>query len=604
MTAPLQDISMSPVALGQGFGLLHRGAGAGGVGVVLCSAWGIHELSSRKLLFRLATRLAIAGLPALRFDYPGTADAIGVPADGFSAWLRAATDAADALKASGGVGKVIFAGIGIGATVAMLAAAGRDDVAGLVLMAPVVGGRRYIREIALGAPVVEEALGLGPAQRPEGVSIGGIVMPPGVARDLKTLDLMSADAGKPVAALVVARPNQPQDADLAGRLHGLGWHVDRAPFDGYDEAMDNPTIAVMPDAVIEAATRWCRDIAMKEGGSTMPAPLANPVRVDVAGIIEEPLTFDRGLFGILTLPERRVGAALVVFVNSGYDHHAGWAYQWARAARSLAASGIPSLRFDMANIGDSAPKPDARDQVLYGNGQQADIVSALDMLAARGESRIVLVGRCSGAFAALHVAARDDRVATAVLINPLRMVWDPDEDVDVAIRVGPRSMADYRQRALSGRTFRRLIAGDIDIAGAARGLATQFTRRIVQRISPFLGPLSKTTRLRRQCHGMMENISRRGAGTRFVCSERDASLEQVAFYFGGDHRGLDRFDGASLTLVPDADHNMTPEPAHSTVVDVIRDSALRSSVTVRKNRNGSVDRSTEPLSGIIDSLRA
>ena len=604
MTDSLQTESMVPVALRQGFGLLHRGAQTTGVGVVLCSAWGIHELSSRKLLFRLATRLAMAGMPALRFDYPGTADAVASPADGFAAWLRAAKEAADGLKAAGGVDKIIFAGIGIGATIAMLSAAGRDDVAGLVLMAPVVGGRRYIREIALGAPVVEEALGLDPAQRPAGVSIGGIVMPPGVASDLKSLDLLSADAGKPGAALVIARPNHPQDADLAGHLSALGWHVDRAPFERYDEAVDNPTIAVMPDAVIETAARWCRDIAARDGGNAAPVARTKPVRTDAAGVVEEPLVFDRGLFGVLTQPERRAGAALVVFVNSGYDHHAGWAYQWARAARSLAASGIPSLRFDMANIGDSVSKPDGREQVLYGDGPQADIVSALDMLAARGESRIVLVGRCSGAFAAFHVAARDDRIATAVLINPLRMVWDPDEDVDVAIRVGPRSMADYRHRAMSGRIFRRLVAGDIDIAGAAKGLATQFARRIARHISPFLGPLSKTTRLRRQCHVMMENISRRGGRVLFVSSERDASLEQVAFYFGGNHRGLDRFEGASLTLVPDADHNMTPEPAHSTVVNVIRDSALRSSVTIRKNRSGSVDLSTEPLSGMTDGLRA
>jgi pimeloyl-ACP methyl ester carboxylesterase len=264
----------------------------------------------------------------------------------------------------------------------------------------------------------------------------------------------------------------------------------------------------------------------------------------------------------------------VIFLNSGYDHHSGWAYQWARAAQALAAEGISSLRFDMANIGDSVARTGAAEQVLYGEGQQADITAAIDMLAARGETSVVLVGRCSGAFAAFHAATKDARIVGTVVINPLRMVWDPDEDIEVAIRIGPRSMADYRQRVLSGKILKRLLAGDVHVLGAIKGLGTQFIRRIRQLVAPVMGSLSKTTRLRRQFRAMMETISGRGTAMRFVCSERDASLEQMAFYFGGDFRGLKRFPDASLTTVPNADHNMTPQAAHDIVVDVIRDTVL------------------------------
>ena len=74
---------------------------------------------------------------------------------------------------------------------------------------------------------------------------------------------------------------------------------------------------------------------------------------------------------------------------------------------------------------------------------------------------------------------------------------------------------------------------------------------------------------------MMAEISGRGAALHFVCSERDASLEQVAFQFGGDFGGLGRYPDASLTTVPDADHNMTPQHAHNAVLEVIRDSIHR-----------------------------
>lgn len=566
--------SMSPIALRHGFGLLHSGGGPARCGVVLCSPWGIDELSARKVLFRLATRLAAAGIPALRFDYPGTADAIDQPTDSFNTWIDTAADAAVRLKVALGLEKIVFAGIGLGATIAMLASGGVVEAEALVLAAPVLSGRRHLREVAVGAPVVEEGLGLDVSQRPEGVSIGGIVMPPAVASDLRTIDLLKADPGPRKPVLLVERPSQPQDAGLADHLAAQGWTVDRAIFEGYDVAMDNPTIAVMPESVIDAITKWIGGTVPAASLRTLDVSPPAPVLFETAHGTDEALLFGQGLFGVLTHPETRAATPIVVFLNSGYDHHSGWAYQWARAAQALAADGISSLRFDMANIGDSAARTGAAEQVLYGEGQQADIAAAIDMLAARGESSVVLVGRCSGAFAAFHAAVKDTRIAGTVVINPLRMVWDPDEDVEVAIRIGPRSMADYRQRVLSGKILKRLLAGDVHVLGAIKGLGTQFIRRIRQLVAPVMGSRSKTTRLRRQFRGMMETISGRGTAMRFVCSERDASLEQMAFYFGGDFRGLKRFPVASLTTVPNADHNMTPQAAHDIVVDVIRDTVL------------------------------
>lgn len=562
--------AMSPIALREGFGLLHRGGGLPRCGVVLCSPWGIEELSARKVLFRLATRLADAGMPTLRFDYPGTADAIGQPADGFGAWIDAADDAADRLRAACGLDRIVFAGIGIGAAVALIASASRQDVGALVLAAPVISGRRYLREIALGTPVVEEGLGLDARQRPAGVSIGGIVMPPAVAAELKSLDLLKVDPGSHKPVLLVERPSQPQDRMLADHLTGDRWPVDCLAFEGYDAALDNPTIAVMPEDVLDAMAKWIGETVPASIGVGVETVPPTPAPVETRCGTEEALTFGPGLFGVMALPQARRAVPAVVFLNSGYDHHAGWAYQWARAARTLSAEGIPSLRFDMANIGDSAAKPGASEQVLYGEGQQADITSAIDLLAGRGETSVVLVGRCSGAFAAFHAAARDERICAAVVVNPLRLIWDADEDVDVAIRIGPRSMADYRQRMLSGHVFGRLLAGEIDVAGAINGLGTQLIRRLVRLAAPVLGSRSKTTGLRRQCHAMMDTISRRGATVQFVCSERDASLEQMAFYFGGNYSGLGCFAGTSLTKVANADHNMTPQAAHDMVVGVIR----------------------------------
>lgn len=573
---------MTPVSIGDGFGLLHRGTISGDCGVVLCSPWGIDELAGRKVLFRLASRLAAAGIPTIRFDYPGTADAIDRETHGFGSWVQAAQQAADSLRTVCGLAKVVFAGIGIGATISVLASRQRDDVAGLVLAAPVVGGRRYLREIALGVPVVEEGLGLNPSQRPEGVSIGGIVMPPDVAAELKSIDLMTADLGAAKPALMVQRPSQPQEAALGEHLASQGWTIETSDFEGYDMAMNNPTIAVMPEQVIDTITTWVAQAGLSGGSSAIAGEPAKSVFTKTSYGTDEAICFGPNLLGVMTHPATRSTASTVVFLNSGYDHHAGWAYQWARAARTLAQSGIPSLRFDMANIGDSAAKRGMPDQVLYGEGQQADIVSAIDMLTARGEGPILLAGRCSGAFAAFQASVRDARVAGAVVINPFRLVWDPEEDVEAVIRVGPRSMAEYRKRALSGKVLSRLMSGDIHVWGVVKGLAKQVGRRVAQNLGPLAGSLSRTAGLRRQCHTMFSAISRRGAPVHMVFSEGDAGLEQLAVHFGSDFRRLKLFPGASMTLVPNADHNMTPQAAQDAVVDIVRDLAHRISPAVER----------------------
>ena len=570
---------MTPIEVGGGFGLLHRGAMSGKCGVVLCSPWGIDELAARKILFRLGGRLAAAGIPAIRFDYPGTADALDRPAPGFGSWIDAASMAADSLKAACGLETVIFAGLGIGATIAMLASARRDDVSGLVLGAPVVGGRRYLREIALGAAAVEQGLGLDASQRPDGVSIGGIVMPPVIATELKSIDLMTADAGAAKPVLLVQRPAQPQEDALAAHLETLGWSVDRTAFEGYDGAMNNPTIAEMPEHAMNAIAAWVANVAPRDRSAAPLQPAARSVIVHTRQGKDEAISFGPGLFGVLTHPAISTTDTTVVFVNSGYDHHAGWAYQTARAAQALAASGIASLRFDTGNVGDSPARRGAAEQVLYGETQQADMIAAIDMLAARGEGPVLLAGRCSGAFAAFQIAARDLRVAGAVIINPFRLVWDPDEDVDVMIRFGPRSLADYKKRALSGKVVSRLLTGDIHVWGVVKSLSTQLGRRLAQAFAPLAGSLSRSGRLRRQCLEMFASISRRGTPVHMVFSKGDATLEHMAVHFGGDFHRLRLFPGAAMTLVPDADHNMTPHVAQDQVVDVIREMARQISST-------------------------
>src|SRR5690606_23686159 len=85
---PCVSAPFHPIALGCGFGLLHPASGR--TGVLMCGPWGLDELCARKTWRGIAAELAAAGFPALRFDYPGTGDALDIgPDGGLESWIAA-----------------------------------------------------------------------------------------------------------------------------------------------------------------------------------------------------------------------------------------------------------------------------------------------------------------------------------------------------------------------------------------------------------------------------------------------------------------------------------------------------------------------------------
>ena len=135
-----------PVTFDGCFGWLHPAAGRRGV--VLCGPHGWEMLAAHHAWRDLARGLAALGLPTLRFDYHGTGDALGDDGDPLrvEAWLASIEAAAHCLRERTGVHEVVLVGLRLGALLATLAAGRIPDVAGLALLAPVIGGRTYVRE--------------------------------------------------------------------------------------------------------------------------------------------------------------------------------------------------------------------------------------------------------------------------------------------------------------------------------------------------------------------------------------------------------------------------------------------------------------------------
>ena len=544
--------------------------------VLFLSPWGFEEMCTRKLWRLLSERAAASGLASLRFDYPGTGDALDpAEAPDLQVWEEAILDAARTLRRLSGARRLVLVGHGLGGTFAVrLSPALGADAA--VLMAPVVSGRFYLRELSAWSKMVDEGLGLRQEQRiTDRVAIAGLVLPEKIAETVRGLSLERLEALPFARALVVERPGREKDAALSAHLAGLGADVTRLDYAGYDDLVSNPTLARQPLAVIDGVSGWLAQLARKGVAAGMAEALPGPARLEGDGFAEETLRFGANgrLFGTLATPIGPRRGATVLLLGTAYDRQAGWARGVTETARYLARNGVASLRFDAANVADSPPQSGAPEQVQYSDTQLRDVRDAFDLLAARGLGPVLVTGRCSGAYLAFRAALDDTRAAGLVSVNPYTFRWDPDMPVDVALRGNPRSLDDYRQRLFDPATFRRLLAGRIDIRRALGNLAVQAARRVAALAPGLFGRFTRAGKLRSATHGDFRTLAARGVPVLLVYSEGDVGLERLQLDFG--RAGLTRYGNVAVETIADADHNLTPPAAQTAYRALLLAAALK-----------------------------
>jgi len=132
------------------FAWLHRPERQAGsdVGLVLCAPFGYEAICAHRSLRSFAEQASKLGIPAIRFDYGGTGDSedLAPEADQLEAWVKDIQAAAEQLRRRTGVTRIALVGIRLGALLAALASTTVYADA-LIMIAPVLTGRRYLSEI-------------------------------------------------------------------------------------------------------------------------------------------------------------------------------------------------------------------------------------------------------------------------------------------------------------------------------------------------------------------------------------------------------------------------------------------------------------------------
>ncbi|KAF0129408.1 MAG: hypothetical protein FD152_2209 [Xanthobacteraceae bacterium] len=554
---------MIPVTFNGLMGKLHLpdGPARSGIGVVIVSPHGVEALAATKSLRLLADALAAAGHAALRFDLPGTGDSLGDDTDPerLGAWTGSVSQAADFLKRHAGVSAIVFAGLRFGATLAALAARSAPAPAGLLLLDPIVKGRSYARELAMTARAVAEGARLNPDDTvtPDGLLIAGLATTNETLDAIRRIDLCRLEP-VPVATLLLHRRNSAEARLLAEAWQGChGLTVAEAQ--DFEAISLSPTMASTPADVIARSVSWVSGLPAGDRAVADAAPVAT---LDGPHFREEAMTIGEGhrLFGIICQPRAAAdGKPVLLIVNAGRNSHVGWARSSVLLARELAAEGVASLRMDLAGIGDGRDRPGAQDTVdavLYNPANDAQIADAVELLASRGFGHVTMLGACSGAYLALHHAARDPRITGLILVNIQRFVWRPGETVEQAIASAYPLAASYAAKVLEARAWKRILTGERKIGPLIR----EFGRRFAARLRA-VAPSEQT----RSARDMVRKLGDRKVPVELLFSENDAGLGDMALHFGANGRWLVARDNLRITIIPGADHDLTPLAARRTL---------------------------------------
>jgi len=144
---------MTPLVFGpparQLMGIFHRPDAAARMAVLICPPFGHEQIRVQRFQRVLADRLARAGIAVLRFDYFGTGDSPGDDTDGeLDGWRGDIHAAHDELRRLAGAPSIVWLGMRLGATLALMAArTGRSHPVRLVLWDPVVDGPAYLDQL-------------------------------------------------------------------------------------------------------------------------------------------------------------------------------------------------------------------------------------------------------------------------------------------------------------------------------------------------------------------------------------------------------------------------------------------------------------------------
>jgi pimeloyl-ACP methyl ester carboxylesterase len=451
----------------------------------------------------------------------------------------------------------------------------------LILIAPVVSGRRYLRE--LQTTRLAASLGDGPAASAASASndidaagagsmeVSGFLLSAATLAALAQVDLSMLIEPPVIDMLVIDGSSLPTTRPWVERLSVLGARVEYLVLPGLIEMlMTDPQFAVIPQAMLEAMRNWLPRLqhggsAQAEGSGSNLDRAAVPTNVlslpgdefvSQALLTEHPVFIgsEPTLFGIITEPQPgEMRHRAVILLNVGAEYHIGSSRMYVSLARRWARQGYTVLRLDLAGLGDSGTRPGRPDNEVFPHAALDDIRTAIELMRNRyGAVDVTLGGLCSGAYHSLRAAVAALPVNRILVVNPMNFSWtegitayELQQAVDVA-----RNLGFYRERLLSATIWRRILSGELTIWRILRILI----HRPLLTAQSTLRDLARRLRIRlpRDLGWELEGIGVRGVRVVFVFSRGEPGIDLLKILGGSSVKRLG--DQCHVHIIDSADH--------------------------------------------------
>jgi pimeloyl-ACP methyl ester carboxylesterase len=471
----------------------------------------------------------------------------------------------------------------------------------------------YVREM--------KALGLaadGAAPATEGdLEAGGFVLTGQTIEDLGRVDVLRS-APRCRRALVLARDDLAPETRLLDHLTALGIDASQSVQPGYADMVTMPHHNKVPHEAIACAVDWLRAGAAEErtaktwqeGDWSTQASMASPPpgirerilhiggQAELFGIVSEPcgpveqaasLLVKKPQAGSLCYGEpagEPLATPFVVLLNSGSTCRVGPSRLYVELARDLAGRGFRSLRLDLCGLGDSVSPDAGAENDPYPATAFRDVHLTLEHLRGQlGVERVVLMGLCSGAYAAFQSAARlpGSVLVESVLINPLTFYWREGMSLDISpgeqLHVLRRSLASLLH---PGKWLRFLFRrGPAGIRLVLKALVESVRLRL-GRWSKAIGPCCPGTPAVPLAHPAEEDLAGDlerivGAGRHLACffARGDPGHGLLTFLARRKVDELCRTGRMDVQLIDDADHTFTRREARRALVRAIGEHLAR-----------------------------
>jgi alpha-beta hydrolase superfamily lysophospholipase len=570
-------------------------------GIVICKPFGYEAICAHASIRAFANACASAGAAVLRFDYTGTGDSSGADshADEISQWCDDIGAAMETLRRTCHVGRMGLLGVRFGALLAALAAADDSRVEDLIAVAPIVSGRRYLRELrafqATSSSEAQSPSEHAAARDRDHFQSGGAIEVTGFSLSrasvdrLEITDLLGSGQRALASALILDRDDLPGAKPWADALRKLGGDVCYQALPGLLDMIATPHAAQIPREMIGAVLGYlARTTPGKESATvsaaTDPAALSTSMRLtaeDGSRLIERALYVDeeRALFAIATQLERPAGASAspqshgVLMLNGGATSHIGPNRMYVELARRWAASGYVVLRLDLAGLGDSATRPGKSGNEVYPPGAVDDVSAAINCLRRDfGVAHVTLAGLCAGAYHALRSALSGVHVNTVLLVNPLTFYWKPGSKLsDLQVAEVVRNPGLYVERMRSGKSWRKLLAGRVNLWRVLKILVRRALLTLVSGVRDLTRQLN--IRLPRDLGWELQSLAARGVRIVFLFARGDGGEDLLRVQGGSAVKSIG--ERCRVHIIDGADHIFSQRPARRELLQLLTEELPR-----------------------------